>query len=150
MISTKGRYALRAMIDIARYSSLETLVTIKDISKRENISIKYLEHIISSMIHAGLLVSLRGNNGGYRLSKDPKKITAYDVLVASEGTLAPVQCLVDENYSCSRCSICSTVNKSASAYLASVLAFAHSSGFLFDSSAAYFQLSKFVSTFSTA
>ena len=70
MISTKGRYALRAMIDIARYSSLETLVTIKDISKRENISIKYLEHIISSMIHAGLLVSLRGNNGGYRLSKD--------------------------------------------------------------------------------
>ena len=109
MISTKGRYALRAMIDIARYSSLETLVTIKDISKSENISIKYLEHIISSMIHAGLLVSLRGNNGGYRLSKDSKKITAYDVLVASEGTLAPVQCLVDENYSCSRCSICSTV-----------------------------------------
>ena len=84
-------------------------MTIKDISKRENISIKYLEHIISSMIHAGLLVSLRGNNGGYRLSKDSKKITAYDVLVASEGTLAPVQCLVDENYSCSRCSICSTV-----------------------------------------
>lgn len=109
MISTKGRYALRAMIDIARYSSADVLVTIKDISKRENISVKYLEQIISSMIHGGLLLSVRGNNGGYRLAKNAAKITAYDVLMASEGTLAPVQCLVDEDNKCERCSFCSTI-----------------------------------------
>lgn len=97
MISTKGRYALRVMIDLATYSQ-GNYITLKDISKREAISVKYLEQVISLLNRAGFLHSLRGNNGGYKLAVDPKDITAGDVLRAAEGSLAPVPGLDQQPY----------------------------------------------------
>lgn len=109
MISTKGRYALRVMIDIAVYSNGE-FISLKDISKREEISLKYLEQVISVLNRANLVQSLRGNNGGYRLSKEPKDYTAGEILRAAEGTLCSVQCLVNSNYECPHLQICSTID----------------------------------------
>lgn len=109
MISTKGRYALRLMIDIGLYSKGE-YVSLKDTARREEISLKYLEQVVSLLVKAGLLQSLRGNNGGYRLTKQPKDITAGDILKAAEGTLKPVQCLMCNENTCQRQSSCSTIN----------------------------------------
>lgn len=97
MISTKGRYALRVMIDLATYSQ-GNYITLKDISKREAISVKYLEQVISLLNRAGFLHSLRGNNGGYKLAVQPKDITAGDILRAAEGSLAPVPGLDAQTY----------------------------------------------------
>lgn len=97
MISTKGRYALRVMIDLATYSQ-GNYITLKDISKREAISVKYLEQVISLLNRAGFLHSLRGNNGGYKLAVDPRNITAGDILRAAEGSLAPVPGLETGHY----------------------------------------------------
>ena len=87
MISTKGRYALGVMIDLAIYSEKE-YVSLKDISRRTNISYKYLEQVISLLNRAGLVKSLRGNNGGYQLNKTPKDILAYDIIIATEGNIS--------------------------------------------------------------
>ncbi|MBO7689732.1 MAG: Rrf2 family transcriptional regulator [Clostridia bacterium] len=95
MISTKGRYALLVMIDLAQYSSGE-YIALKDISARQEISVKYLEQVISLLNRAGFLQSMRGNNGGYRLAKRPSDITAGDILRAAEGSLAPVAGLDSE------------------------------------------------------
>lgn len=108
MISTKGRYALRLMIDMALYSNGE-YIKLKDVSNREGISIKYLEQVVALLNKAGLVLSLRGNSGGYKLSKDPKDYTAGEILKAAEGTLAPVQCLQCPTNNCERKSTCSTI-----------------------------------------
>lgn len=108
MISTKGRYALRLMVDIAMYSNGE-YVNLKDISKREEISIKYLEQVVSLLTKAGLLISLRGNNGGYRLARPIKSYTAGEILRVAEGSLAPIQCLQCEPNMCSRMQSCTTI-----------------------------------------
>ena len=109
MISTKGRYALRLMIDIASYSNGKP-VSLKDISKRQDISIKYLEQVVSLLVKRGLLVSVRGNNGGYLLAKPASEYTAGDIIRCSEGTLAPVACLQTDCNSCVRKDICSTID----------------------------------------
>ncbi len=108
MISTKGRYALRMMVDLAIYAK-EDYVTLKEISHRENISIKYLEQVVSLLTKAGLLQSLRGNNGGYKLSKPAKQYTAGEILRAAEGSLAPIQCLQAPTNLCKRVNMCSTI-----------------------------------------
>ena len=108
MISTKGRYALRLMIDIAAYSNGE-VVSLKDISKRQEVSIKYLEQVVSILVKSGMLISVRGNNGGYMLSKKPSEYTAGDILRVSEGTLAPVACLQCDPITCKRVDTCSTI-----------------------------------------
>ena len=107
-ISTRGRYALRLMIDLANQSPDQN-VTLRDISARQQISVKYLEQIVSPLCRAGLLKSIRGAQGGYRLSKAPGEYTAGDILRAIEGNLAPVACLENETNLCSRCEICSTL-----------------------------------------
>lgn len=109
MISTKGRYALRLMIDMAVYSKDE-YIKLKDVSKREEISIKYLEQVIALLNKAGLVISLRGNNGGYKLSKSPKDYTAGEILRAAEGTLSPVACLSCPVNTCKRQDFCSTLD----------------------------------------
>ena len=109
MVSTKGRYALRLMIDIATYSNGNP-VSLKDVSKRQDISIKYLEQVVSLLTRSGLLISVRGNNGGYRLSKNAKDYTAGEILKAAEGTLAPVACLQCETVNCDRAEVCSTID----------------------------------------
>lgn len=109
MISTKGRYALRVMIDIAIHSN-DNYISLKDISARQNISVKYLEQVIALLNKAGFLISMRGNNGGYKLTKKPSAYTAGDILRAAEGTLAPVACLKGESNNCERRNSCSTIS----------------------------------------
>lgn len=108
MISTKGRYALRLMIDIAAYSN-GNVISLKDVSIRQGISIKYLEQVVSLMTKRNLLISVRGNNGGYRLSKNPSEYTVGEILVAAEGTLAPISCLQTDVNICERRVTCSTI-----------------------------------------
>lgn len=90
-LSTKGRYGLRAMIDLARYSEEEP-VSINSIAARQDISERYLEQLVSLLKRAGLVTSIRGAGGGYILSKDARKISVGDILRALEGSLEPVKC----------------------------------------------------------
>lgn len=92
MISTRGRYALRVMIDLAEHID-EGYLPLQTIAKRQGISEKYLESILAVLSKAGLLDAVRGKGGGYRLSKPAKEYTAFEVLSLTEGTLAPVTCL---------------------------------------------------------
>lgn len=92
MISTRGRYALRVMIDLAEHID-EGYLPLQMIAKRQGISEKYLESILAVLSKAGLLDAVRGKGGGYRLSKPAKEYTAFEVLSLTEGTLAPVTCL---------------------------------------------------------
>lgn len=108
-ISSRGRYALRMMIDIAEHCGAG-FVPIKDVSKRQAISVKYLEQIVSQLTKAGLLRSGRGSQGGYTLVKTPKEYTVGEILRAAEGTLAPVACLAEPDYGCNRADICPTLS----------------------------------------
>ena len=107
-ISTKGRYALRLMLDLALNNTGEP-VRIKDIAARQEISDKYLEQIISTLNKAGFVKSIRGPQGGYKLSREPEKYTVGMILRLTEGSLAPVPCLDDEVNSCERQDGCATL-----------------------------------------
>lgn len=106
-ISTKGRYALRLMLDLALNNTGE-YITIKSIAARQDISEKYLEQIISMLNRAGYVKSIRGAQGGYKLAKDPKEYTVGMILRLTEGSLAPVDCLDDSGEECSRSNGCVT------------------------------------------
>lgn len=108
-VSTKGRYALRLMVDLGVYSKDGKYVSLKDISARQNISTKYLEQIVTPLHRAGLVRSIRGAQGGYRLSRDPGNYTAGEILRAIEGSFAPIACLETEVNECERYSCCPTV-----------------------------------------
>lgn len=107
-ISTKGRYALRIMLDLASSGSEEP-VRVKDIAKRQEISVKYMEQIITILSKAGYLQSSRGPQGGYRLSREPKDYTVGMILRLTEGNLAPVACLEQGPMECPRSSNCVTL-----------------------------------------
>lgn len=107
-ISTKGRYALRLMLDIALDHSGNP-VRIKDIAARQEISEKYLEQIISALNKAGFVKSIRGSQGGYLLTREPDQYTAGMILRVTEGPLVPVSCLEDEVNTCGRQSCCATL-----------------------------------------
>lgn len=107
-ISTKGRYALRLMLDLALYGNQEP-VRLKDVAKRQEISIKYLEQIISVLQKAGYVKSIRGAQGGYHLMKAPEDYTVGMILRLIEGDLAPVACLEDEVNQCPRQASCVTL-----------------------------------------
>ncbi len=108
-ISTKGRYALRLMIDLALNNTGEN-VSIKAISARQNISTKYLEQIISMLNRAGYVKSERGSNGGYKLTKKPEEYTVGMILRLTEGSLAITTCTEDEQNQCERYGSCPTVH----------------------------------------
>ena len=93
-ISTKGRYALRLMLDLAEHQN-EGFIALKDIAERQNISKKYLEQIVPMLKKAGLLRTNRGYQGGYQLSRQPSEYTLGDILRVTEGSLAPVSCIND-------------------------------------------------------
>ena len=93
-ISTKGRYALRVMIDLAIHDNGK-YISLKEISERQEISNKYLEQIISLLNKAGYIETARGNTGGYKLSRLPKEYKVGDILRATEGDLAPIYCLTE-------------------------------------------------------
>jgi Rrf2 family iron-sulfur cluster assembly transcriptional regulator len=108
MISTKGRYALRVMIDLAEHAG-PAYIPLKDIADRQEISEKYLESIIKVLVRNGLLDALRGKGGGYRLNRDPADYSVGSILRLTEGTLAPVACLEDPNNHCNRAAECKTL-----------------------------------------
>lgn len=107
-VSTKGRYALRMMVDLAEYQQ-DGFVSLKDIAERQDISKKYLEQIVPLLNRNGLLRTNRGNMGGYRLARKPEDYTVGDILRATEGSLAPVSCLEYEENVCARASECPTL-----------------------------------------
>ncbi len=108
-ISTKGRYALRLMLDLAQYSSDEEYVSIKKVAKRQDISEKYLEQIVAQLSRAGFVRSSRGAQGGYCLAREPREYTVGMILRLIEGTLSSVSCLEDNPNKCHRCNNCVTL-----------------------------------------
>lgn len=106
-VSTKGRYALRLMLDLALEE--DKMVKLKDVAARQEISVKYLEQIISVLQKCGYVKSMRGPGGGYTLAKKPEEYTVGMILRQIEGSLAPVSCLEEEENSCSRSRSCVTL-----------------------------------------
>lgn len=104
-ISTKGRYALRMLLDLAEHQN-DGFISLKDIAERQNISKKYLEQIISFFNKSGILKTSRGSQGGYRLSKSPDNYTVGDILRLTEGSLVPVSCAQEEPAECERSADC--------------------------------------------
>ena len=108
MISTRGRYALRILIDLAENQG-EGFVTLREVADRQEISEKYLESIVKDLVKARILEGLRGKGGGYRLCCAPDQINVLEVLTCMEGTLAPVACLEDGALPCARAADCRTL-----------------------------------------
>ena len=109
LISTKGRYALRVMIDLAEHQS-EEFISLKEVAQRQEISEKYLESIIRLLVKDRVLESLRGKGGGYRLKKDPDQYTVGSILRLTEESLAPVSCLDGNADTCPRMAQCRTLS----------------------------------------
>lgn len=107
-ISTKGRYAVRVMLDLATNNTGE-YIKVKEIAGRQDISEKYLEQIISVLNKAGYVKSVRGAQGGYKIARDPASYTVGMILRLTEGSLNPVACLDDEVNECERCDTCETL-----------------------------------------
>lgn len=108
MISTRGRYALRVLIDLAQHAG-DACVPLKTIAARQEISLKYLESIVALLTKGGLLVSTRGKEGGYRLMRPASEIFVSEVIRLTEGSLAPVSCLDEQGNPCSRAEGCLTL-----------------------------------------
>jgi len=108
-ISTKGRYALRLMLDLAQHSSEQEYISIKKVSQRQDISEKYLEQIVAQLSRAGFVKSIRGAQGGYRLVMEPRDYTVGMILRQIEGNLSSVSCLEESPNKCQRCNNCVTL-----------------------------------------
>ena len=108
LVSTKGRYALRVMVDLADHRA-QGRVPLKEIAERQGISEKYLENILSTLVRNGVLSGMRGKGGGYRLTKDPEQYTVGEILRLTEGSLAPVSCLDGGQNGCDRAAECPTI-----------------------------------------
>lgn len=108
MISTKGRYALRIMLDLAAQPAGEA-IKLKDIAQRQQISVKYLEQIIAVLNKAGMVRSIRGPQGGYMLNRAPAEYTVGMILRLTEGDLAPVSCVSASYPGCEKHHLCATV-----------------------------------------
>ena len=107
-ISTRGRYALRMMIDLAQHYD-QGFIALKDISKRQDISKKYLEQINPFLNRGNLLSATKGHMGGYRLAKAPSEITVREILESAEGSLVPVSCMDNTPNLCKKCEDCITL-----------------------------------------
>ena len=108
LVSTKGRYALRVMIDLAEHQA-DGFIPLKVIAERQEISEKYLENIIKLLVRAKLLTGVRGKGGGYRLAKAPEQYTVESILRITEDSMAPVSCLDANADACSRSAECRTL-----------------------------------------
>ena len=107
-VSTKGRYALRVMIDLAQHSE-DGFISLKEIADRQEISMKYLEMIVGILNRADFVISLRGKSGGYKIAKAANEYTVGSILKATEGNLAPVSCLECAVNQCERADNCITL-----------------------------------------
>ncbi|MCI2047291.1 MAG: RrF2 family transcriptional regulator [Faecalibacterium sp.] len=108
VVSTKGRYALRVMVDLAEHRA-DGYVPLKEIAERQEISEKYLESILKVLVQQGYLVGLRGKGGGYQLCRAPEQYTVGSILRLTEGSLAPVACLENPVNACPRMASCRTL-----------------------------------------
>ena len=108
MISTKGRYALRVMIDLAQHEDGH-YIPLKDIAERQDISKKYLEIIVKDMVSGGLLVGASGKGGGYMLCRAPEEYSVGEILELMENSLSTVACLADRKFECPRKNACQTL-----------------------------------------
>jgi len=108
MISTKGRYALRVMIDLAEHNDQER-IPLKDIAERQQISKKYLEIIVRDLVSSGMISGASGKNGGYKLMRDPDEYSVGEIIETMEGSLSPVACLACEVNDCPRAEDCQTL-----------------------------------------
>ncbi|MBR3042388.1 MAG: Rrf2 family transcriptional regulator [Eubacterium sp.] len=108
MISTKGRYAIRVMIDLAENRD-KGPIPLKDISARQDISKKYLEIIAKSLVSAELIIGASGKGGGYTLSRSPEQYSVGEIIEAVEDALSPVACLSNKEYECKRKGLCKTL-----------------------------------------
>lgn len=108
LVSTRGRYALRVMIDLAENQGDE-YIPMKAVAERQNISLKYLERILPVLVKNGYIEGIQGKGGGYKLTKDPSEYKVGDILRLTEGSLAPVACLECDAKPCERESICRTI-----------------------------------------
>jgi len=124
-VSTKGRYALRMLLDLAEHKN-DGFISLKEIADRQNISKQYLEQIVSLLNTSNILRTNRGKQGGYMLAKPPSECTVKEILRLTEGSLAPVACLDEEVNKCNQVEVCKTIslwsglNKVISDYLDSV------------------------------
>lgn len=109
LISTKGRYSLRVMIDLAEHQA-DGYIPLKTIAERQEISEKYLESIIKLLVKAKILTGLRGKGGGYQLTRPPEQYTVGDILRLTEESLAPVSCLEENADVCPRMAACRTLS----------------------------------------
>lgn len=109
MISTKARYALRVMIDLAQHQDSNNYIPLKEIAGRQEISEKYLEIILKMLVKEKLLVGLRGKGGGYKLTRAPKDYIIGEIIELTDGSLAPVACLIPDAESCPRKNNCITL-----------------------------------------
>ena len=109
MISTKGRYALRVLIDMAEHQT-DGYIPLKEIAKRQGISEKYLESIVKLLVKGGVVEGMRGKGGGYVLTRPPEQYTVGEILRLTEGSLAPVACLDGDCKGCSRSDECPTLD----------------------------------------
>lgn len=107
MISTRGRYALRVLLDLAQHRD-EGYVSMRDVAQRQGISLKYLEKILPVLTKNGIVVGLQGKGGGYRLAVEPEELSLGKVLRLTEGSLAPVACLECGAEPCQRAEDCQT------------------------------------------
>ncbi len=108
MITTRGRYAIRVMLDLAENES-GSYIPLKDIAERQEISKKYLEIIVKDMVAGGLLKGASGKGGGYKLCRQPEEYNVGEILELMEGSLSPVVCLADKGYECERRGECETL-----------------------------------------
>ena len=108
MISTKGRYSLRILIDLAEHRN-GSFIPMKDVAKRQGISLKYIERLLPPLKEAGLIDSLHGKGGGYKLTREPDRYDLWEILSTAEGDLAPVECLKEDGEQCSRSAQCCTL-----------------------------------------
>ncbi len=107
-ISTKGRYALRIMIDLARHAAAGP-VALRAVAQRQNITLKYMESIMALLLREKLVISVRGKSGGYRLARPAEQYKVYEILCAAEGDMAPVQCLASAENTCTLRAACATL-----------------------------------------
>lgn len=108
MISTKGRYALRFLVDLAEHQG-DGFVPLKEVSMRQEISEKYLEIVVKELVKGGLLAAMRGKGGGYRLNRAPEEYSVKSILQLMEGPLVPVVCLEPGQVACPRSNGCRTL-----------------------------------------
>lgn len=108
MISTRGRYALRVMLDLAENENGK-YIPLKDIAARQELSKKYLEIIVKDLVKGGMVIGASGKGGGYKLCRRPEEYTLGEIIELMEGTLATVACLADQEHECPRKTFCKTL-----------------------------------------